>query len=148
MRFGVTAQVGVVVFVPKAGPGDDGFVEGELLLPELDLRFPARSGPWGKGSLPVGLYHLFRPVKLDPTNVKAGFKDGKGQAWWAKLKPQFETERDGFGVHPDPDGPANTDGTAGCIGIVLFDTAPAYEAIRKLDAPAYCWVMSEPAEPS
>lgn len=145
MRFGLQAQISVVVFIPEAGAADDGLISGELIIPELDVRFPARSGPWGKGALPTGAYHMHKPVMLDPTNVKSGFVDGEGNAWWAKLAPKMDVAgRDGFGIHPDPDGTANVDGTAGCIGIVLHDTREAFEALVKLEKPTVCWVMSEP----
>ena len=83
------------------------------------------SGPFGNGPLPAGQYTLGPAIDIDPTAPEnAPFMDGEGNAWFAKLTPTFDTDRSGFGVHPD----GNVPGTLGCIGILRDDTTE----IRKM----------------
>ena len=76
--------------------------------------FPAKSGPYGQGPLPLGAYIIGTPVAIeadDPKNVP--YKDDRDFAWWCPLTPMFATTRLGFGIHPD----GNVPGTQGCVGI-------------------------------
>lgn len=76
-----------------------------------------RSGRWGKGALPYGLYEIEQVYKLEPhipgnlSYMRDGFP------WFASLKPEFETVRFGFGLHPDGGVP----GTLGCPAILERD---------------------------
>lgn len=76
----------------------------------------AKSGPFGKGPLPVGEYKVGSLIDLDPKKVKSGFKVGS-VSYWIKLTPMFETVRKGLGIHPD----GNINGTLGCIGLQGID---------------------------
>lgn len=90
----------------------------------------ARSGPWGKGPLPCGKYLVEKPVALD-VEPESPYSDGLGFAWFARLLPQFATERSGFGIHPD----GNVPGTKGCIGLMKKDTRPIYDWMMKAEDP-------------
>lgn len=92
--------------------------------------FFARSGPWGKGMLPVGRYLLGKPVVLDTNEDRTDpYTDEVGNAWWCPLRPQFTTDRSGLGIHPD----GNIPGTRGCIGIVGRDTTGVFALLREGD---------------
>lgn len=72
------------------------------------FQYPARSGGWGNGPLPCGLYKL------------TGYSDQTGDAysqfgvgWFASIEPQFATDRTALGIHPD----GNVEGSLGCLVI-------------------------------
>jgi RHS repeat-associated protein len=73
--------------------------------------WPARSGPWGKGSLPEGWYEL-TPEENPVKSEKRSMQDTCGNDYKFRLHPQFPTDRDGLLIHPD----GGTPGTMGCIG--------------------------------
>lgn len=85
----------------------------------------ARSGPWGRGRAPAGLYEMARPTEIAP---HPSYRDGTGFTWWAALSPLFPTERSGFGIHPD----GGIAGTKGCIGITDRDTRPCFAYLQDL----------------
>lgn len=91
--------------------------------------FPARSGPWGKGPLPVGRYQLGKPVRIDDDPRNEPFTDTLDQAWWCPITPQFTTDRKSLGIHPD----GNVPGTRGCIGITLPNTLPVFALLVEGD---------------
>lgn len=89
-------------------------------------RYVIRTGPYGEGELPGGVYLLRTAVALDPkAESSVPFLDSCGLAWWAKLEPTFKTERDGFGIHPD----GGVLGTEGCVGAVKKDTRSLFESL-------------------
>lgn len=91
----------------------------------------ARSGPWGKGSAPAGSYTVERPVAIEPTVENSPYTDAQGFAWFARIVPRFQTERYGFGIHPD----GNVPGTRGCIGIAVGDTKPVFDFLKQAAEP-------------
>ncbi len=101
------------------------FEKNRLIAP--DGRFwAAVSGPFGKGKLPSWEYLIGKPVEIKSTAAKFDpYRDKSGFAWWCKLKPLFETDRSGFGIHPD----GNIPGTLGCVGIKMNDTREVFEAL-------------------
>lgn len=128
-----TGTVYMLVYLPGKGGKD-----GELLAPEHGCRWPARSGPYGKGAAPPGTYKVGVPTRLNDDATEA-FKDTNGFAWWVPLTPAFETERTGLGIHPD----GNVEGTLGCIGIALPDTSGVYGKLKEIvvDPGTYLIVM-------
>ena len=82
--------------------------------------WPATSGPFGNGALPLGNYGLTSTPQTVPSSnsSQASYTDGAGNSWWLAIDPQFGTSRFGFGIHPDGGQP----GTAGCVGITCNDT--------------------------
>jgi len=96
----------------------------------------ARSGPWGKGPLPAGAYLVEPPVTFDAL-PDSPYSDGKGFSWFARLHPQFKTDRSGFGIHPD----GNVPGTKGCIGLVLEDSRPFYDWLGAAKGPINLMVV-------
>ena len=76
-------------------------------------RFKAISGPYGKGSAPVGEYSVALPLVIDERVEKNKPYTVNGFAFWCLLVPRFKTDRSGIGIHPD----GNVKGTLGCIGI-------------------------------
>lgn len=114
----LTGQVDVFVFV------GDMFYE----LAASGLKAKAVSGPYGNGPAPKGSYRITPPVAIDPSaESNKGFLDPKGNAWFAALHPEFETDRIGLGIHPD----GNVPGTLGCIGIQLEDTTLIRDALKR-----------------
>jgi len=103
------------------------FEQNRLISPD-GLFWPAVSGPFGRGRLPCGEYRIAEPVEITSKALKyEPYRDKTGFAWWCRLTPLFETERSGFGIHPD----GNIPGTLGCIGITLDDTREVFEKIFK-----------------
>lgn len=95
--------------------------------PSGSYRFSdAVSGPWGKGKAPPGVYIIHRALAITPGGKNAAFTDPKGLAWFARLIPLFETERSGFGIHPD----GNVPGTLGCVG-VRGDTGDLFDYLSE-----------------
>ncbi len=91
-------------------------------------RWPAVSGPWGKGQLPKGEYTLSSPpVLVPPSHPKqSAYCDSVGNCWWQPIEPNFQTGRTELGIHPD----GNVPGTAGCIGASDKDTTSLLDALR------------------
>ncbi len=118
MRVTLTGAVDVFVF--------NGDTLYELGVPGIKAK--AVSGPYGKGAAPRGSYRIGPAMAIDP-NVESnkGFVDPKGNAWFAPLHPEFDTERTGLGIHPD----GNVPGTLGCIGIQLEDTSLIKDALKR-----------------
>jgi hypothetical protein len=97
-------------------------VIGELLFMHGDeciRQFPANSGGWGNGPLPVGEYkcHSARPLP-------SGSPDGLG-TWIMGIEPLFQTSRYNLAIHKDGGVP----GTLGCIGITE-DDLKCFELLR------------------
>jgi hypothetical protein len=112
--------------------------DGDYLFDLYDhegKKWLARSGPWGKGPAPPGLYTMGKAY--DWAEPHPSFTDQHGLCWWAPLTPLFETERSGFGIHPD----GGVEGTKGCIGISTPDTSSCYHYLRRLSAPVYVVVL-------
>lgn len=99
--------------------GDDGHVIQS---------WPANSGPWGNGQLPPGDYTLNGgPSAVPPSHPDYNsYCDGSGNCWWQPITPNFETNRDGLGIHPD----GGTAGTAGCIGATNQNTQDIYNTLN------------------
>jgi hypothetical protein len=87
----------------------------------------ATSGPWGNGALPTGEYSMdYAPVDVpDDHPNQASYTDDSGNSWWVAITPQFATDRDGLGIHPD----GNDPGTLGCIGATDNDTQDLRDAL-------------------
>ncbi|MEH2563162.1 L,D-transpeptidase [Bradyrhizobium sp. AZCC 2289] len=77
------------------------------------------SGPFGNGTLPTGDYGVVKDqVSIAPPDDDMYIIDGEGKlGFFIRLKPNFDTDRKGFGIHPDGGLP----GTHGCVGIVDSD---------------------------
>ncbi|MCP4704584.1 MAG: murein L,D-transpeptidase [candidate division Zixibacteria bacterium] len=103
------------------------YENNQLISPD-GIFWPAISGPFGKGKLPAGEYYITEPVEIKSTAKKyEPYRDKTGFAWWCRIIAQFETERSGFGIHPD----GNIPGTLGCIGIRLDNTKEVFEVLLK-----------------
>lgn len=101
--------------------------ENNRLVSPDGKNWPAISGPYGKGKLPPGQYHINKPVEIKSSAKKYNpYRDKTGFAWWCRIKPLFETDRSGFGIHPD----GNIPGTLGCIGITIDDTREVFEVLQ------------------
>ena len=83
--------------------------------------FEIKSGLWGKGGLPYGLYRLMSPRVLEDTLANNSFKK-EGPPWLCSMMPDFKTERFGICLHPD----GGIDGTLGCMGIERNDSKCLY----------------------
>ncbi len=102
------------------------FENNKLTSPD-GSNWPAISGPYGKGKLPSGKYLITEPVEIKSTAIKYNpYRDKTGFTSWCRLTPLFETDRFGFGIHPD----GNIPGTLGCIGIRLDDTREVFETLQ------------------
>jgi len=105
------------------------FENNRLCSPE-GYNWPAISGPYGKGKLPSGEYLIAEPVEIKSTAAKYNpYRDKSGFVWWCQLTPLFETDRSGFGIHPD----GNISGTLGCIGICIDNTREVFEVLLNSD---------------
>lgn len=72
------------------------------------------TGPHGKGALPIGDYTIAIRNAVEGNGLKISYENALTEnRWFIPIKPQFNTSRDGFGIHPD----GNIPGTLGCIGI-------------------------------
>jgi len=71
----------------------------------------------------LGLYQIEGPRTLAKVPENDPYTDKSGFGWFARLIPQFETERSGFGIHPD----GNVPGTRGCIGLNPEVTRGVYD---------------------
>lgn len=121
----ITADGNILIMV--YAPSSEDRTEGELLVPEKGWRWGVKSGPHGKGPAPPGIYKVDKPVTIEASDENKPFTDTKGFAWWAALTPAFETERSGFGIHPD----GNVPGSKGCIALCDSDTKPAFDALTE-----------------
>lgn len=108
---------------------------GTIKWPEYGLSSGAVSGPYGKKELPEGLYHAKRNGLLDRDGTDA-FCDSLMNCWFQLLSPQFSTERDQLGIHPE----GNKIGTQGCIGLIEADTKSWYEAFKSIPNGSYTTV--------
>ena len=90
---------------------------------------PAISGPWPRGPLPDGTYETTgRPAVVPPTNpLQGSYCDPVGNCWWWPISPQFPTDRNGLGIHPDGGVP----GTRGCIGLEGSTTDFYHKALER-----------------
>ena len=87
--------------------------------------YHAISGPFGRGTLPSGEYIMGDLCVLNSEDCDEGFvfrNKLKDLAFWIKLTPNFKTDRDGLGIHPD----GNTKGALGCVGIQDIDSINFY----------------------
>ncbi len=90
--------------------------------------FSAISGGYGKGALPDGDYTVKTRNVVVGSTLKSGFKDKKsGEKWFIPIEPNFNTDRKGFGIHPDG-GPT---GTLGCIGLRSNDASRFWKKWNK-----------------
>jgi hypothetical protein len=105
-----------------------GKAEGILSWPEKGLSSTAVSGPFGNGSIELGLYHAERNYLLDKDEDP--YRDSKGKCWFQRLDPQFSTTRTEIGIHPD----GNVPGTKGCVGLTIADTKAWYDALYSVPA--------------
>lgn len=102
---------------------------GVLYALGTDKKWKACSGPHGKGSAPKGVYRIEKPTPLEVGSSTLAYTDKGGFAWFAKMIPTFQTERTGFGIHPD----GNVPGTLGCIGITESETKDLFEFLQSPD---------------
>jgi len=102
-------------------------VQGRLRWPAKGLDGAAVSGPFGQGTLPMGLYRAPRGTLSDRTG-QPPYCDSTNNCWFQYIEPQFSTPRTDLGVHPD----GNVTGTEGCIGLLDADTAPWRQAFAGL----------------
>lgn len=100
------------------------FFNGRLVAPSGES-WMARSGPWGNGQLPDGLYTIGSAARL-PVAGSSSYRDANNFAWWCPITPRFATHRSSLGIHPD----GNVSGTLGCIGIVNGNTYSLYTTLR------------------
>lgn len=124
----------------------EAYALGVLVWGELVLE--ARSGPWGRGMLPLGFYRVGNKDRdwiASPANpgmqvslryAKPGMfdlADAGAPAAFTRKQVQFfvpifpedsGTGRSQLGIHPD----GNVTGTAGCIGLVGYDADRFQEA--------------------
>lgn len=78
--------------------------------------YGAVSGPWGNGSAPPGNYAVERNKVVSDSNMEEGYciTDSQGKlCFFIPITPQFPTDRNGLGIHPD----GNVPGSLGCIVI-------------------------------
>ncbi|MGJ1436097.1 MULTISPECIES: hypothetical protein [Sphingobacterium] len=101
---------------------------GTITWSEKKLKSGAVSGPYGKGELPLGLYHAVGGKLVK--SPKEGFCDSLKNCWFQLIEPQFSTDRTGLGIHPD----GNVSGTQGCIGLLDSDTSAWYAAFKSIPA--------------
>ncbi|MBL0330067.1 MAG: hypothetical protein IPP64_11775 [Bacteroidetes bacterium] len=101
---------------------------GTLRWPEKNLKSGAISGPYGRGELPLGLYHAMRSDLLDKAGQNS-FCDSLKNCWFQLLIPQFSTNRNGIGIHPDG---GDYIGTQGCIGLIDANTKAWYDAFKSI----------------
>lgn len=89
--------------------------------------WPAGSGPFGNGPLPPGEYTLVgAPFTVSPPDYGNGaFCDAQGDCWFQRIVPNFPTDRDSLGIHPD----GNIVGTRGCIGATDADAGSLRDAL-------------------
>lgn len=103
------------MFVFDKSDGRLHWIEG---LFETDMPFTrswkALSGPYGRGALPNGMYHMTGEEMPWERNEQLAMTDSceEPNTYKFRLHPQFETPRSGLLLHPDGNGP----GTEGCIG--------------------------------
>ncbi len=95
---------------------------GALISPSGES-WNARSGPFGAGALPAGLYTIGRATRFMGSR---SYRDRAGNTWWCPITPRFSTSRHGLGIHPD----GGTPGTEGCIGLTAYDTSSALRALN------------------
>jgi len=101
--------------------------ENDTLTAPDSRSWPAVSGPCGRGRLDSGKYKIGPVTVLDssaPNNKP--YRDRRGFAWWCPLKPLFECDRTGLGIHPD----GNIPGTKGCLGITAQNTRDLYRVLK------------------
>ena len=101
------------------------FADGELIWGRS--RFHARSGPWGNGALPDGVYivdpiHNQHGKQIHNKGMELDTKDKAGNRSHVAFKIPIAAEdksvhRTALFIHPD----GNVKGTQGCIGIVGAD---------------------------
>ena len=96
------------------------------------LTWSAVSGPFGAGSLPVGIYDIARREITEYTNkVDVPYRDKTGMGFFVPIYPKFQTNRGKsggrLGIHPD----GNKPGTLGCIGITEANTRSFHNAIKQ-----------------
>jgi hypothetical protein len=104
---------------------------GLLVWPAKSGKWKAKSGPYGLGALPSGIYTLGRTeITSYTTSIGSAFKDGTGKGFFIPIYPGFTTTRGStggrLGIHPD----GNVPGTAGCIGITDRDTSSFFNTIK------------------
>jgi len=103
---------------------------GTLKWPARGLSSTAKSGPHGKGALPDGTYTAKRNKMLDKVG-QAPYCDkvgGKKHCWMQPFEDAHG--RTELGIHPD----GNEEGTEGCIGLKIDDTASWYDAFHAVAA--------------
>lgn len=80
-----------------------------------DKKWDAVSGPFDKGTLPIGNYKV-DPTKAsdEPAEADMYITDAKGKlGYYIPIYADFKTDRDNLAIHPDGGDP----GTHGCVGI-------------------------------
>ena len=83
-----------------------------------DTEYNVVSGPWQNGAIPNGDFEIKIRNVVVGSNLESGFEDTQtNKRWFIPLEAKFQTNRQGFGIHPD----GNIEGTQGCIGLVGRD---------------------------
>lgn len=82
----------------------------------------ATSGGWGKGYLPEGEYKVEKLVSQGEINNLPNKQAYQlfNYGWFAAITPQFQTDRDSLGIHPD----GNVPGSLGCIALPFKNIEP------------------------
>jgi len=102
------------------------FTDGKIISP-TGKTWPAKSGPWGRGSAPKGEYTIGETTGLPSIQETEPYTDKTGNSWFTPIEPTFQTNRTSLGVHPD----GNVPGTEGCIGATEKDTSSLKEALKR-----------------
>ena len=106
---------------------------GWLILehdPHLDY-WPVVSGKFGRGSIPLGIYQVTKPIMIGDQPENKPYKK-EGNPWIAKLTPigkcvDDQGPRTGLFLHPD----GNVDGSLGCIAVSERDLS-LFEMLKYL----------------
>ena len=75
-------------------------------------KYPAVSGPHGKGELPSGTYTVKTRHVVEGVGLGSAYRV-MDTAFFIPISPEIDTKRSGFGIHPD----GRVPGTLGCIGL-------------------------------
>lgn len=107
------------------------------------IEIPAVSGPFGKGCLPNGWYKVLPPAAPARRSARriACPRDVRG-AWILPVIPQFETERNNLGIHPNP----SATGTLGCVGLRCEDSDDFLRSIDRCDLDSMQMLVDFPVE--
>jgi hypothetical protein len=112
----------------EEGKGHSGPAAKGYLQSPNGRRWPAVSGPWGRGHLETGSYTISNcGIRTNnDSKKKKAMSDIAGNFWSCNIKPNFHSSRKNLRIHPD----GNVYGTEGCIGIRQADTLEVLNALE------------------